>query len=372
LRVGLVASGGFDRSGRTQVIPALLALVARLARRHEVHVFTLAQHPAGTHPLVGATVHHLATQGTAPGSLGMGMARGVARLVAAVRSVGRLDLLHGYMGLPAGVVTVLAARALRVPALVTFDGNELVGLPEIGYGLELARRRRWLRALVVRLAARITVCSRWMEGLARARGIVPEVIPLGVDRTLAGGPAAVADGPPWRLLQVASLNPVKDQRTLLAALALVRARARGEVHLDVVGIDTLGGAIQREAARLGIDRHVTFHGAIPADEVWGFHRRAHLLVQSSRHEGAAVAVLEAAACGVPTVGTAVGYVAEWAAAGAARAVPVADPARLADAVVDLLHDPAARRQLGEAARAWVAAHDADWTAQRFEDLYRSM
>jgi len=77
---------------------------------------------------------------------------------------------------------------------------------------------------------------------------------------------------------------------------------------------------------------------------------------------------EAAAAGVPTVGTAVGVLAELAPT-AAWAVPVGDSAALADGALALLRDSARREQLGRAAQAWARAHDADWTAARFESLY---
>src|SRR5262249_30175513 len=151
--------------------------------------------------------------------------------------------------------------------------------------------------------------------------------PLGIDVGFA--PAArAAEGPPWRLLHVAHLNRVKDQPTLLRALAKVRA-AEPRVQLDVVGVDTLGGAVQVEAARLGLGDGVSFHGLVPADAVWSFYGNAHLLLLPSQHEAAGVAVLEAAACGLPTVGTAVGYVADWAPDGAARALPIGDASALA-------------------------------------------
>jgi glycosyltransferase involved in cell wall biosynthesis len=79
-------------------------------------------------------------------------------------------------------------------------------------------------------------------------------------------------------------------------------------------------------------------------------------------------VLEAAAAGLATVGTAVGYIADWRPDRAA-AVPVGDSRALASAIIELLQDPVQRERLASAARAWTLAHDADWTAAQFEQIY---
>jgi glycosyltransferase involved in cell wall biosynthesis len=367
MKIALVAYGGVHRSGRREVIPALLDLIASLARRHELHVFALAQEPRpSTYPLRGATVHDLAALPAPPG---LGMLRSSLLLVRALRAAGPFDLLHAYMGVPAGAVGVAAGRWLGLPVVVSFDGNELVARPEIGYGLPLRARGRLVLRLIARSAARITVCTAYMARLARARGIEPLLVPLGIEPRAVAAPAA--PGPPWRLLHVASLNPVKDQPTLLRALVRV-VEAEPRVHLDVVGADTLGGRIQEQCRALGLAGHVTFHGSLAADEVWPFYRRAHLLLLPSRHEAAGVAVLEAGLCHVPTVGTDVGYVAEWAPQRAASAVRVGDAAELAAAILELLADDSLRRRLGEAAHRLAQAHTPDRTAERFEEIYESL
>jgi hypothetical protein len=67
VKIGIVTPGGFDRSGNDRVIPVFLWLVERLARRHEVHVFTLSQYPdPETYPLLGAMVHNIGTRGPEP------------------------------------------------------------------------------------------------------------------------------------------------------------------------------------------------------------------------------------------------------------------------------------------------------------------
>ena len=363
MRIALVVTGGVDQSGREKVIPAVLWLIERLARQHDVFVYALRYHDQPrTYPLLGATVRDLGRPA--------GVWRQYTALLAALKRDGPFDVVHGYWALPAGLATAAAARRLGVPSVVTCDSGEFSAIREIDYGLQIRWRQRSAVAAALKLASRVTVCTAYMERLARARGTVPVVIPLGVDQRVFSPPAHPPTGPPWRLLNVASLNPVKDHRTLIDALRIVMDRVGG-VHLDMAGEDTMHGTLRDIVTRLALDRCVTFHGRLPSDEVAALYRRAHLFVLSSRHEAAGVVALEAAASCVPIVGTLVGYVADWSPA-AARAVPAANPKALADAIVELLNDPAARQRLATSAHEWAVAHDADWSAAEFARLYASL
>jgi glycosyltransferase involved in cell wall biosynthesis len=364
VRIALVVTGGVDESARQRVVPALLWLVERLARRHDVHVFVLHYHPEPcSYPLAGATVHDL---GRVEGPPGLRRARVGWRLRRAVEAHGPFDVVHAYWGMP-GVVAVRVGRAIGIPVVITLDSGELVAIDEIGYGLQ----RRWIDrraiATAIRDAARVTVCTRFTAAMPALGGRQAAVVPIGVDPDLFP-PGAPPDGPPWRLLRIASLNRVKDYPTLLRAMASIVARVPS-AHLDIVGEDTLGGAVQAECRRLGLDRHVTFYGFQPTDALAGFLARAHLHIVSSRHEAASVAMLEAACAGIPTVSTRVGYAADWEAEGRAVAVGVGDAEALASAAVALIEDAVRRGQIASAARAWTLAHDADWTAAEFERIY---
>jgi glycosyltransferase involved in cell wall biosynthesis len=191
-------------------------------------------------------------------------------------------------------------------------------------------------------------------------------IPIGIAIDPRAPLARPRRGHKRRLLQVASLNRVKDQSLLLRALAIVRQRA--DVHLDLVGEDTLGGELQRDAAALGLTDAVTFHGFVRHTELGRFYQSADLYVQSSRHEAAGVSVLEAAAHGLPVVGTEVGYVDDWT-PHAAFGVPPGDAAALASAIAHLLDRPLEAHILADAARRLVIARDVDWTARELSVVY---
>jgi hypothetical protein len=71
------------------------------------------------------------------------------------------------------------------------------------------------------------------------------------------------------------------------------------------------------------------------------------------------------------VGTAVGYIAEWA-PDAAVAVPVQDTHALADEILRLLQDDARRMEVAREAQRRALACDVDWTARRLTALYTEL
>jgi glycosyltransferase involved in cell wall biosynthesis len=184
-------------------------------------------------------------------------------------------------------------------------------------------------------------------------------------------PPARRDGlRPARLIHVASLNRVKDQPTLLHALAAMRDCGI-DFRMDLVGQDTLGGEIQSLAARLGLSARLSFHGFLPQRALRPLVEASDVMMISSRHEAGPLALHEAAVVGVPTVGTAVGQIADWAPQ-AALAAPVAAPEVLARHATALLRDEELR--LGIARQAWLRAtrENADGTARCFEAIYESL
>lgn len=368
MRVGLIVPGGVDRSGRVRVIPVLLALIERLSRRHDVVVVTLNQEDdPSEYPLLGARVIDLGQVSGAGARRWLGQYR---RLMAALRTTGGLDVLHAFWLHSPGTLALAAGALLRVPVVLSLGGGELVWLPEIRYGSKSTLLRRSVIHTAVHMASAVTAGSRYSLSPLAALRRNAKWLPLGVDARLFCSPPARPPGPPWRLLQVADINAVKDQTTLLHAVRAV-CNSGCEIYLDCIGVDTLGGRVQALAGELGLAQVVRFHGRIPLDEVIPFYSRAHLFVQSSRHESMGAAVLEAAAAGVPTVGTNVGIAAEMAPL-AALTVPVGDPSGLADAIRQVLNCQQRRESMARAAQTFARTYDADWTCAQMEAIYRQI
>jgi glycosyltransferase involved in cell wall biosynthesis len=256
--------------------------------------------------------------------------------------------------------------------LLQLTGGELVSLPDLNYGSWRSRRGRMAIGFAARNARIVTVATEPMRILAESRGISADVVPLGValDAWPVRAPMPRNPQSRARLLHVADINPVKDHRTMLGAALWLRD-AGVDFQLDFAGVDTLDGAVQAAASDLGLSDVTRWHRRLGRESLRKLFEDSDLLVLTSRHEAGPLAVLEAAVAGIPTVGTAVGHIAEWSPA-AAVAVPCGDSAAMAAAISALLENDPARIAIAAEAQSRAVQHDADYTARRFEQLYQSM
>jgi glycosyltransferase involved in cell wall biosynthesis len=381
MRIGLIVRGGVEAdAGAPNPAPIFIDLIRRLAAACEVKVFSL--HGANRATVLSlyrgtAPIHRIGDAaviqlGTAPMPR-LRLAADALRVGAAIRALaprsGRPELLHG-IGLSPGIVATAVGRLSRIPSVVSLVGGELTCMPEIAYGDRRSAKGRAIVTALLRTAGTITVASEFMRRRAEGEGARARVLPFGIDVDRFAGDVARPDGPPYRLLHVGTLCALKDQLTLVRALRLLVERGL-DVTLDIAGSDDWGGRVQREWERLGLGARVTWHGWRDRDALAPLHRRAHAFVMTSLDDVAPAAVLEAAAAGLPVVGTNVGFIADWAPE-RAIATPIADARALADAVQGLLADRPARERLAARAQDWVRRNASLAADDAFLGLYREL
>jgi glycosyltransferase involved in cell wall biosynthesis len=367
MRIALVVPGGVDPPGGERIIPFVHHLVASLVTRHDVTVIATGHDTEpGEWTMFGAPVVNVPI-----GDHGKtDIVRVLATVPRAIGRHGRPHVVHGLWANLPGLAAVVAAHRFLVPSVVSVCGGELAAVPSIGYGGGLRTGTRRLALAALRGATEATVATEWMRThVAEAGGRTGEVIPLGADLAVFGLPTGTP-ARPHHLVHVGGRNLVKDQHLLLRAFA-VAADAEPRLTLTIAGGDTLAGEHEQLAAQLGITDRVEFLGHVAHERLAPVLQSAALHVLTSYHDAGPVAVLEAAACGVPTVGTAVGHVADLAAlpVPAAVTVPDREPATLATAILDLVAHHDRRDALAVAARQWAVMHDAAFTATAFEQLY---
>ena len=281
--------------------------------------------------------------------------RGFERLLAGRRP----SLVHAHFGID-GVHALPLARRLGVPLITTFHGFDatlstaaLLSSPAwANYPLHRAR--------LSREGALFLCVSEFIRDRVLAQGFPPSrtrVHYTGMDCAATrlrdqGQETAM-------ILHVARLVEMKGTATLLRAFARL-AQGDAATCLVVIGDGELRRPLRTLAGSLGLGERVRFLGALPHAEVMAWMRQAAMLVLPSvrtatgRVEGLGMVLLEAAATGVPVVGSRVGGIPEGVLDGETGfLVPPRDAAALCERMRDLLGDPALRGRLGAQARRFV-------------------
>ncbi|WP_156763651.1 glycosyltransferase, partial [Mycobacterium scrofulaceum] len=157
-----------------------------------------------------------------------------------------------------------------------------------------------------------------------------------------------------RIVSVGRLVPRKGFDTLIRALPRVPG-----AELVIVGgpaksdfaADPEARHLQRLAAQLGVADRVRLLGAVTRHEMPALLRSADVVACTPWYEPFGIVPLEAMACGVPVVATAVGGIRDTVVDDVTgRLVPPRDPVSLGDAIAALLGDHARRVALGAAGR----------------------
>ena len=168
---------------------------------------------------------------------------------------------------------------------------------------------------------------------------------------------------------------VKGHEVFIDAAPLILARFPA-ARLFIVGDELLGNgdyrrSLEARAADLGVADRLCFTG-IRAD-ISSVMAGLDVLVNPSMDESACYTVAEALLMRKGVVATNVGGLPDTVRNGeTGLLVPAADPAALADAVVELLADPERTSRLGQRGRDFcLRQFDITATVSQIEDLYRS-
>jgi len=293
----------------------------------------------------------------------------------------RPDVVHTHAA-KAGAVGRVAARLARAPAVVhTFHGHVLRGY----FGPRKERAFRLIERGLARACDRIVAVSDEVRDdlveLHVASAAKIDVIPVGFDmRRLSVPPERHAElrgalrrelGLPDDALVVTFVGrvvPIKRaDRFLAAALEL---RDSGAQFVVVGDGEALADVRSSDAARTLGDR-VLFTGY--RADVAAIYHASDVVVLTSDSEGTPVSLIEAAACGVPVVGTDVGGVRSVVQDGVTGYVVPPDASLVAARIATLLDDGPLRARLGAAGRERVQArYAAERLAADHDRLYREL
>jgi glycosyltransferase involved in cell wall biosynthesis len=224
-------------------------------------------------------------------------------------------LIDAHFAYPDGEAATRLGRWLQLPVTITLRGTEV---PHSRNPVLRPRLARTLQA-----AARVLAVSDSLRRLAVELGAAAEkteVVGNGVDtarfhpvdRAAARARFGLPDSAKV-LISVGGLVERKGMHRVIECLPALLVQHPGLHYLIVGGASPEGdnrAELTAQVAQLGLGERVHFLGALPPDELKWPLSAADVFVLATRNEGWANVFLEAMACGLPVVATAVGGNAE--------------------------------------------------------------
>lgn len=311
----------------------------------------------------GATVHRVSM------NLAAGLQQASLEFLRFVREIDRevnFALFHSFFLVKAYACTLLAGRR---PVIISVRGGDMV-----------TQQHPAIRATAVFSLEK----ARWITSVNQIQlDDLQQLVDLtGRSSVLRNGIAPVPSSARWTLAgcrrgtvaTVGQFRRVKDIPLLVRGYAAIAPARRRQLLL--VGSFTEAAEEQWSqtlARELGVEAEIEVTGDLPRERVLETLRSVHVYVQSSAFEGLPNALLEAAACGVPLVATAVGGMKEVLRDGVnALVAPHGDPRALGHAIERILSDDALACRLSDGSLALAEELSIEREQAAWLELYGRM
>jgi len=368
----LASLGGVDAGGQNVHVACLAGALADLG--HRVTVYTRrddTRTPRRVSMRTGVDVVHVPCGPPEPlpkdallphvGQLAHALGRELRRQ--------RPDVVHAHFWM-SGLAAVGACRGLDLPTAVTFHALGAVKRLQQGTKDTSPPARLRLEAAVARAVDVVLATSNEevfeLVRMGVTRGRIA-LVPCGVDTRefTPNGPSEPRSTERRRIVVVSRLVERKGIGNVVAALAQIpdaELVIAGGGDVESLHDDPEAIRLRRLADECGVSDRVELRGRVSRAEVPPLLRSADLVVCAPWYEPFGLVALEAMACGVPVVTTAVGGLVDTVIHGGTGVhVPPRDLDALAAAMRELLADSDRRRVLGRAGAARARSRY-DWHA----------
>ncbi|HHT21607.1 MAG TPA: glycosyltransferase family 4 protein [Tissierellia bacterium] len=327
----------------------------------DIDLFSLADHPNKSE-MIDPSVR--LTYLPSRGKLGYLLAARALRRLAKGFAVYNVHYASGY--------GTLARLAGIKPYVLNFWGTDIFEFPN-----KSPIHRRLIQGNA-KHAAHVVSTSEVMkqEILKICPGLSVSVVPFGVDLSRFDYQSHQITEGRLRLGTCKILSPPYAIDDMIKAVSLLKQLLKDsqlELSLSIYGDGPSRSELADLIHQLELDEIVTLHGWISHDSIPDVLQRMDIFLLSSLQESFGVSAIEAQAAGVPVIATATAGFQEVIQNGrTGRIVAVADPPAMAQAILDLVKDPASYQRYRLAGRESVEVHY-DWdknVKQQYELLER--
>ncbi|WP_162797933.1 glycosyltransferase [Sulfitobacter sp. JL08] len=248
-----------------------------------------------------------------------------------VSKYGQPDIIHAHNSLPAGFLAQWIEAKYGVPYVLSEHSSYY------HQGLIPSALFPAITQVLAKSSAILPVSDALTNSLETRLGTLPHppiVIGNVIPPFFLQEVAQTNKADRVTLLTVGSLLPIKNQASLLDALAEIDGP-----NLRIVGDGPLLEELKARAARLGLEDRVTFLGQLDQDGVRSEMLAADALVFPSSFETFGVVLIEAMSCGLPVLAIASGGPEEIVTPKSGFLVNPGDHAGLVSAITEFMSQP---------------------------------
>jgi glycosyltransferase involved in cell wall biosynthesis len=260
-------------------------------------------------------------------------------------------------------VAFLAAKLKRIPIVMHLHGDVEASSAA---GILLPLYKKIFLGFVLRHADTVIVPTKNYKNTMRRRYNLKNdvrIIPTGIEEKYFLEKDNHVPSDRTTILYAGRLSVEKNIPLIIEA---VQAVSR-PIHLIIAGDGPLQESLQKLAAKNTTTQKIELIGRKTSDELLAYYQSADIFVLASNYESQSLATLEAMASGTPVIVANVPAVNEIV--GEAGVLVEKTVAGFAQAITQLIEDPAHKESLSKKGRARAEEFSWDTLLSKFEDVY---
>jgi glycosyltransferase involved in cell wall biosynthesis len=296
------------------------------------------------------------------------------------------DVVHAHFSTPLAEIAALRyAKKRKLPVVLTYHGDWQETFGGIVRRTALSFYNRYLLDKVLSCVDTIISPSRYYVNDSRFLGKYQDkiiVIPNGInieDFNISRSKEECREKLGLELnkniiLFVGNLIQYKGPDILVRAASIV-VKEIPDMELIFVGSGNMRNELEEFCKKLGVEKHVKFAGFVEERLKLLYYKAADIFCLPSimSTESFGIVNLEALACGLPIVASAIGGIPDIVKDGVnGLLVPPKNPGALADAITYLLKNEDVRRKMGKKGREMVKKYSWEEIAGRIEKIYKEL
>jgi glycosyltransferase involved in cell wall biosynthesis len=285
--------------------------------------------------------------------------------------VDKPDVIHAFLVIPAGFVSVMVGKLFKIPVVVVGGGSDLKRWPKKPWA------RPFIRFTLSQAGALIAIGSD-IAKIAQAMGAVRGKIsvflaPAGLSAESVKFDEEFEAPRERAIVTVCRLVDGKRVDLLLDAFSRCITDLAG-VKLWVAGDGPKRKLFEEQAERMDISESVRFFGSMPRGQALALVTAAECFVLISDSEGVSYACLEALTLGKPVIASAVGGIPDVLVDGEnGYLVQPGDTETLVKRIVAVCGDASLRTTMGTNAKRFIADRlGPKSVVARLEDIYNAI